>query len=141
MDQTSRDNSTSSRQSETSQAATYDNMTSALFVAVPAITTEKSTTFYTVVLRKAYDQEDNVKYLKRRFSEFEKIHKELTQIGFHGIPPLPSKYIIQMDSNLEQRRKDLQVYMRTLVNRTEIRNSLPMIAFLELDQFCPEMIY
>ena len=45
------------------------------------------------------------------------------------------------DADKDERQRALDYYLKTLVNRKDTRNSLPVIEFLKIHQFCPEIMY
>lgn len=49
--------------------------------------------------------------------------------------------LLKTEAVIEQRRKDLELYLRQLLNRMDTRHAKPFIQFLELDSYCPEMLY
>ena len=113
---------------------------SALSITVPSAVQRQSVTYYILSLSKVYQIE--VHNIERRFSKFEALNLELHSLGYTRLPELPKSFmLIQMQSGIEQRRKDLEIYMRALLQRKDTRHSLPVVKFLELDQFCPELIY
>jgi len=65
-------------------------------------------------------------------------------LGIVDLPLLPQQKIpnfLFSQSNIDQRRKDLENYLRLLVESKETRHTQSVISFLELDEFCPEYIY
>lgn len=45
------------------------------------------------------------------------------------------------ESDKEERQRSLELYLKELVNRKDTRNSLPVVEFLNLHEFCPEIMY
>ena len=45
------------------------------------------------------------------------------------------------EKDTEERQRSLEQYLKHLVNRKDTRNSLPMIEFLNLHEFCPEIMF
>lgn len=72
----------------------YTGMTSALFLAVPTTSSEKGTTFYTILLNKAYDRNAEKYLLKKRFTNFRDLDKDLREAGLQDLPSLPSIFMI-----------------------------------------------
>ena len=45
------------------------------------------------------------------------------------------------ETEKEERQRGLELYLKTLANRKDTRNSLPVVEFLKLHEFCPEIMY
>ena len=58
------------------------------------------------------------------------------------LPKLPHKTILPVKSHdhLEKRRLELTNYLKELIDRRDIRNSIELIKFLKLDMFAPELL-
>jgi hypothetical protein len=97
-------------------------------------------TYYTVQISKGYQKSDTRTVLKR-YSAFEQLFEDLQSLGVK-LPPLPTKFhLINTQYTTEQRRKELEIFINSLVYEQATRHSKYLINFLELDQFCPELIY
>ena len=45
------------------------------------------------------------------------------------------------EKDTEERQKGLEMYLKELINRKDTRNSLPIVQFLNLHEFCPEVMF
>ena len=81
--------------------------------------------------------------IARRYNDFDALNEKLVKEGYPQLPVLPRKRIklLMTDDNLFERQNGLQQYLRELVNRTDTRNSRHVVQFLNLHEFCPEIIY
>jgi hypothetical protein len=54
--------------------------------------------------------------------------------------PDRKKLNVKDAEKMEERRESVVTFLRELVDRREIRNSQEVIEFLDLDDFCPELL-
>jgi hypothetical protein len=50
-------------------------------------------------------------------------------------------FLFATEKNLEARRASLADYLQVLLSRKDTKHSQKLRAFLELDKFCPELMY
>lgn len=78
---------------------------------------------------------------RKRYSEFFQLQETLERQGYQALPQLPSKKLFMSENEKEERQRGLESYLKELVNRKDTRNSLPVVEFLKLHEFCPEIMY
>lgn len=57
------------------------------------------------------------------------------------LPCLPQKKLFLSSRDTAERQQGLEAYLKELINRKDTRNSLPITRFLNLDSFCPEIMF
>lgn len=62
-------------------------------------------------------------------------------MGFQDLPPLPRKRVFMNERDTDERQRGLDLYLKELTNRKDTRNSQPVVEFLNLHEFCPEILY
>ena len=69
--------------------------------------------------------------------------EHLANQGYENLPNIPPKKlgIFFSDEDKRERRYGLEQFIKALVNRKDTRNSIWLIKFLELETFCPEIIF
>ena len=67
--------------------------------------------------------------------------KQLSGLGLSNLPKLPSNVLFATEKKLEARRASLDDYLQVLMSRKDTKHSKKLRAFLELDKFCPELMY
>lgn len=71
-------------------------------------------TYYTVQISKGYQKSDT-RTVPKRYSAFEQLFEDLQSLGVK-LPPLPTKFhLINTQYTTEQRRKELEVFINSLV--------------------------
>ena len=92
----------------------------------------KSKVFYEIQVKFVYNQW----VLRKRYSDFEAMHKSLRQT-FQQLPALPSKsmFALKKDVDIEKRRVKLDLYLKTLVARAELYSDANFIKFFEVGKF------
>lgn len=62
--------------------------------------------------------------------------------AYRNLPKLPQKGMILFKNHeqLERRKHELDTYLKELIERRDTRNSQELIEFLDLDEFCPEIL-
>ena len=102
---------------------------------------KEGVTYYTIKVCKSYD-ETQVNTINRRYNDFFMLNNALAASGFTSLPSLPPKTLFGPSLNdLNVRQGGLEGYCRGLIERKDLRNSRQVKAFLDLEQFCPEIIY
>eukprot|EP01053_Blabericola_migrator_P010690 Blabericola_migrator_1__10689@NODE_60_length_15787_cov_35_100891_g54_i0_p3_GENE_NODE_60_length_15787_cov_35_100891_g54_i0NODE_60_length_15787_cov_35_100891_g54_i0_p3_ORF_typecomplete_len562_score53_20PX/PF00787_24/1_4e14_NODE_60_length_15787_cov_35_100891_g54_i056247309 len=73
--------------------------------------------------------------LLRRFSAFHSLHNQLFADGLSGLPSVPSKSLTRPNDpeTAQRRQKKLHHYLRSLLIRPDLRESLPVLQFLEFE--------
>ena len=54
---------------------------------------------------------------------------------------MPKKQLYMTENDKLERQAGLESYLRMIVNRKDTRNSEPVIEFLNLNDFCPEILF
>ncbi|TNV82742.1 hypothetical protein FGO68_gene9612 [Halteria grandinella] len=95
---------------------------------------------YLISLQKIYSGEQ--RYLERKLTEFYSLNEELKVRAYRNLPKLPQKGMILFKNHeqLEKRKHELDTYLKKLIERRDTRNSQELIEFLDLDEFCPEIL-
>jgi hypothetical protein len=77
----------------------------------------------------------------RRYTDFEELHNKLVRSGFPGIPELPGKRIMGNFSSsfLEQRRAQLEVYLKCVADVPEAARSAGFMGFIGAVQFIDQV--
>ena len=90
-----------------------------------------------------YDNFSRKKWtLAKRYSEFELLHKNLSQL-IPNVPTIPGKSLFKITSKdaLEKRKKHLESFIQECVNRKDIMASEYIKSFLELEKHSPNLTY
>ena len=82
------------------------------------------------------------RYIERRLTEIYDLIEELKLRAYRELPKMPDRKKINLKDidKMEERREAVVTFLRELVDRREIRNSQEVIEFLDLDDFCPELL-
>jgi hypothetical protein len=64
----------------------------------------------------------------------------LASHGFTNLPYFPPKRLLSSEEILNERQRSLEQYLKTLVERKDTRNSPAVRLFLQLEEFCPEVL-
>jgi len=84
-------------------------------------------------------QKNNKKwFLLKRYSEFDNLDKQLRDVH-PNMPSLPGKTIFKLSDQkqIEHRRTSLIQFMKTLINRRDLRSSPTFRRFIELEKNFP----
>lgn len=79
--------------------------------------------------------------MQHRYNEFVELDKQLTSLGLLNLPKLPEAFLFATETNLKSRRASLTAYLNELLSRKDTKHSAKLRLFLELDKFCPELMY
>lgn len=73
---------------------------------------------------------------EKRYSDFEKIHKELKRQNEENVPELPSKIFWKKNSeeNVTKRSRELETYLNKLLCQSPILFSLEFIQFIQMEE-------
>ena len=77
----------------------------------------------------------------RRYTDFEELHNKLVRSGFPGIPELPGKRLMGNFSAtfLENRRAQLEVYLKCVADVPEAARSAGFMGFIGAVQFIDQV--
>jgi len=80
--------------------------------------------------------------IQKNFNQFHNLHNELKAEGYFGLPDIPAKTVLPVTQKglLDKRRKDLEVYLKSLVNYREWKNSRQLVKFLNLQDLFSDLI-
>ena len=100
----------------------------------------KTVTFYKIEIYDNYSRENWV--LEKRYSEIDLLHKKLSKL-YPNIPPMPGKTLFKIKDRdkLEQRKKQLETFLKECAKRKDIESNESFKNFLELDKHSPELSY
>ena len=100
----------------------------------------KTVTFYKLEIYDNYSKERWE--LDKRYSEIDYLHKTLTKL-YPNIPPMPSKTLFKIKNRdqLENRKKQLEFFLRECAKRKDIESNPNFKAFLEVDKHSPDLTY
>ena len=92
--------------------------------------------FYKLVI--GFQKNNKKWFLLKRYSEFDTLDKFLKDI-FPSMPSLPGKTIFKLSDSkqIENRRVVLTQYMKTLINRRDMRTCPTFRKFIELENNFP----
>ena len=80
--------------------------------------------------------------IRKRYNQFLELHEKLLMLGHQDLPAFPGKkFLFMTERDTEERQRGLDLYLKTLVNRKDTRNSQPVIEFLKISDFCPEIMF
>ncbi len=107
---------------------------------IPSGLFQKGESFYTIQLAKIFTSEQ--RYIERRLTEIYELIDDLKLRAYRNLPKMPDrkKLNVKDAEKMEERRESVVTFLRELVDRREIRNSQEVIEFLDLDDFCPELL-
>ena len=90
----------------------------------------EAVTFYLISVK----LDDNEWILEKRYSQFDSINNELIKLFGSRIPLFPPKTFFKLNTieGIENRRKDLDLYLKAIVSIPEVLNSIPVRDFLEV---------
>ena len=100
----------------------------------------KTVTFYKLEI---YDNYSKERWnLDKRYSEIDLLHKTLSKL-YPNIPPMPGKTLfkIKNQAQLENRKNQLEFFLRECVKRKDIESNSSFKAFLEVDKHSPDLTY
>ena len=106
-------------------------------IDVPNFTERKdagaTVVFYNVVV--GFQKNNKSWTLQKRYYEFDGLDKNLREIH-PNMPSLPGKTIFKLSEQkaIEDRRKVLCVYLKTLINRKDMRSSMIFRKFLDFER-------
>ena len=100
----------------------------------------KTVTFYKI---EVYDNYSKEKWeLDKRYSEIDFLHKTLSKL-YPNIPPMPGKTLFKIKNRdqLENRKKQLELFLKECTKRKDIESNPNFKAFLEVDKHSPDLTY
>ena len=100
----------------------------------------KTVTFYKLEI---YDNYSKERWdLDKRYSEIDNLHKILTKL-YPNIPPMPGKTLFKIKNRdqLENRKKQLEFFLRECAKRKDIESNPNFKMFLEVDKHSPDLTY
>ena len=100
----------------------------------------KTVTFYKLEI---YDNYSKEKWnLDKRYSEIDALHKTLSKL-YPNIPPMPGKTLFKIKNRdqLENRKKQLEFFLRECAKRKDIESNDTFKGFLEIDKHSPDLVY
>ena len=100
----------------------------------------KIVTFYKI---EVYDNYSKEKWLlEKRYSEIDILHKTLSKL-YPNIPPMPGKTLFKIKNReqLENRKKQLEFFLRECAKRKDIESNEYFKGFLEIDKHSPDLTY
>jgi WD40 repeat protein len=100
----------------------------------------KTVTFYKIEVYDNYSKERWI--LEKRYSEIDFLHKTLTKL-YPNIPPMPGKTLFKIKNRdaLENRKKQLEFFLKECAKRKDIESNESFKNFLELDKHSPDLTY
>ena len=100
----------------------------------------KTVTFYKLEVYDNYSKEKWI--LEKRYSEIDLLHKTLSKL-YPNIPPMPGKTLFKIKNRdaLENRKKQLELFLRECTKRKDIESNSYFKTFLELDKHSPDLTY
>eukprot|EP00826_Nyctotherus_ovalis_P063264 TRINITY_DN9262_c0_g2_i1.p1 TRINITY_DN9262_c0_g2~~TRINITY_DN9262_c0_g2_i1.p1 ORF type:complete len:451 (-),score=80.54 TRINITY_DN9262_c0_g2_i1:199-1551(-) len=100
---------------------------------------QKGAVYYTVTLRLFNTDWREPWTVHKRFSNFAKLHKQLSAV-YSNVPARPKKTFFKMKSpfELNQRRKDLEVFVNKLLANKQLLRSLAVREFFGIDEHVPK---
>eukprot|EP00826_Nyctotherus_ovalis_P051470 TRINITY_DN6433_c0_g1_i5.p1 TRINITY_DN6433_c0_g1~~TRINITY_DN6433_c0_g1_i5.p1 ORF type:complete len:429 (+),score=77.91 TRINITY_DN6433_c0_g1_i5:135-1421(+) len=116
------------------------SLSSSLHITINSYFVQNGFVFYPVLVTPARLGEKKPWTVAKRFSNFDKLYKQLIKT-FTGIPARPKKTIFQMKAHkdLEQRRKELEIFCNRLLEKKELLEDLSVIEFFEIGENAPEL--
>ena len=62
--------------------------------------------------------------IRKRYNQFLELHEKLLMLGHQDLPAFPGKkFLFMTERDTEERQRGLDLYLKTLVNRKDTRNS------------------
>ena len=115
----------------------------ALQVAIFGRQVQKGNTFYRIRTWLIYQPNQIHREVLKRYSQFFELHENLERLGFSFLPQLPKKRVnvFMSERDTIDRQEKLELYLRTVINRKDTRNSRLVVDFLNLYSACPEILY
>ena len=100
----------------------------------------KLVTFYKLEIFDNYSKEKW--QLEKRYSEIDYLHKTLSKL-YPNIPPMPGKTLFKIKNKdaLENRKKQLEFFLKECAKRKDIESNPNFKAFLEIDKHSPDLTY
>ena len=100
----------------------------------------KTATFYKIEIYDNYSKERWE--LEKRYSEIDNLHKILTKL-YPNIPPMPGKTLFKIKNRdqLENRKRQLEFFLRECAKRKDIESNPNFKMFLEVDKHSPDLTY
>lgn len=116
------------------------SLSSSLHITIDSYFVQNGFVFYPVFVAPVGLGEKKPWTVAKRFSDFDKLYKQLTK-AFTGIPTRPKKTMFQMKAHkdLEQRRKELEVFCNKLLEKKELLEDLSVIEFFGIGENAPEL--
>ena len=99
------------------------------------------TYFYVIRTWLIYSPSEISDAIRKRYSQFFDLHNKLTMMGYQELPSFPGKKLFMTDKDKDERQNGLENYLKIIVNRKDTRNSQPVIEFLNINEFCPEIMF
>ena len=100
----------------------------------------KTVTFYKIEVYDNYSKERWI--LEKRYSEIDFLHKTLTKL-YPNIPPMPGKTLFKIKNRdaLENRKKQLEFFLKECAKRKDIESNESFKNLLEIDKYSPDLTY
>ena len=100
----------------------------------------KTVTFYKLEIYDNYSKERW--YLEKRYSEIDFLHKTISKL-YPNIPPMPGKTLFKIKNRdaLENRKKQLETFLKECAKRKDIESNPTFKSFLEIDKHSPDLSY
>lgn len=99
------------------------------------------TQFFVVRTWLIYSPSEISDAIRKRYTQFFELHEKLLMMGYQDLPGFPGKKLFMTEKDTDERMRGLDIYLKTLVNRKDTRNSEPVIKFLKINEFCPEIMF
>jgi len=111
-----------------------------LYITIESYELSNDFVYYPVIVTPVGLGERKSWIVKKRFSSFDKLHKQLSKT-FTDIPACPKKTFFRMKApkELDQRKKDLERFSNRLLAKKELYNNTYLIEFFEIDKNVPEL--
>lgn len=88
------------------------------------------TQFFIVRIWLVYSPSEISDAIRKRYNQFFELHEKLLLLGYQDLPAFPPKKLFMTERDTDERQRGLDLYLKTLVNRKDTRNSQPVIEFL-----------
>ena len=100
----------------------------------------KIVTFYKIEVYDNYSKERWI--LEKRYSEIDLLHKNISKL-YPNIPPMPGKTLFKIKNReaLENRKKQLEFFLKECAKRKDIESNEYFKNFLEIDKHSPDLSY
>lgn len=107
---------------------------------IPEYAKIDGTAFFKISITK-FNEPGKKHLVQHRYNDFVELDKQISGLGLSNLPKLPNTILFATEKNLEARRASLADYLQVLLSRKDTKYSQKLRAFLELDTFCPELMY